>query len=169
MTTTAPAVFDFAALTREVIAASASPDPGNIAADLLDKIPAAEYQAVLSSLLRDHVRRSLPLYPAASASAAATPKGVSPRPRGSWKLSVGEQWRRRSVFVGDHTWKFLKDCTYDDLMANAAVKRGLADATLREAEKSEALAELVKRTRGASTLGDVPSDKVLAVLAGGAS
>lgn len=154
--------FDLGALAREVIANSKSPDPGEIADALLGVIPRTHYRTVLAALLRGYVRHIITDQRPAPTKGNSTPSGPASG-RASWKQAIGDEWRMRRVHVGGSVWKFLADCTYDDLMANAAVKRDIAEATRREADRSEELAALVKR-HNVDRLGDVPDGEVYDVL-----
>lgn len=60
-------------------------------------------------------------------------------------------------------WKFLGDCTRDDVLAAAAKRRALAGSIIAVAERFETLANLMQRRR-AKTVDDLPADALLDVV-----
>ncbi len=70
---------------------------------------------------------------------------------------------RQRLPVADGSWKLLADCTADDLLHAARVRREHAAENLAAAERFEAAAAVLSQ-RGERTVGDLPKSVVREVL-----
>jgi len=91
-----------------------------------------------------------------------------PQPSGKWDNALAAETEHpdlfaERVYVGDpdQPWKFLGDCTKQDLLAVAEHKRTHAQGVLVEADRYEHLARAVKRGQ---IVRDLSVDKVEGIL-----
>ncbi len=143
--------FDLLALIHEERENNPSPDPHVIAAAVLAQVPDDHLRDALAYCLPAVVRLSGPRL-----SGSATPLGAPTRSR---KVDL-QKWYfatlNKPLEVGDdeREWKFLRDCTRDDVLRAAAYRRNLAAANLVQAERLETLAEKM-RVHRAVTAADL--------------
>lgn len=109
------------ALVREAAVSSDSPDPAVVAEVVLGRLTVKQYKAALGVCLGDWVRLHMKGYSSAALNA--------PRLGGLTKADRCRSWYESRLstpeFVGKE-WKFLRDCTADDLHAVAAVRYKMA-------------------------------------------
>lgn len=137
-----PESFDLDALVRRQVRASDTPDPRVIAAAVAESIPAAELRGVVARLLPDHVR-------VASGRVRQATLGGR-RGSGKWR-AVAESANDIAIFrvpvCVNGTWKFLGDCSREDVKAAAADYRALAAANTARADAFDGLGRLMARRR----------------------
>lgn len=143
--------FSLSALIDEV-RESAGPDPADIAAKVEPLIPESERHAVFVMLLTRYISTSKPRIAQVIAHPQAKPtKGAAaspPRPAKSAKVAAYReygQFLRIQVAVGKNEYRWMGDCSYDDLIAAAERRRTHAAQTIAAAEQYEAIAELVRQ------------------------
>lgn len=155
--------FNLRRLVEDTLATSTDANPHIVAKEILDAIPRGCYRDALAETLPDFVRHAArsvrPAPPEHSsgdrydsaAPLAAAPE-VSPKARAFAN-------RRIALSMDGNEWKFLTECTADDLDAAAAMRRTMATANLAVAQKFETLAETL-RSQGCETVGDLPDDVI---------
>lgn len=153
--------FVLRSLVTEILKASTITDPGLIADEVYKRIAARERPDALKQALRQFVRQVISEQ--RSAHAPGTPAPSS----GSWKVrEIRDGWQRRlrdRVHVGDAQWKFLGQCTADDLRAAAAERQQLADRNSAWARQYRAWADLVDDS-SAATFADLPAEVLMNAL-----
>lgn len=160
--------FNLHHLIREVCDSSTMPDPRSLAAEVARRIPRklerAALEQALPILVQHHVSRSRSSSPSSHAAAEAhVARATGGRSR---KVTgIRDTWRRmlrERIAVSDAggDWKFLADCTTDDLAAAAAIREQHAARNAARAAQFRDLAELVA-SHGVGTVGQLP-DTVLA-------
>ncbi|MFJ9771151.1 hypothetical protein ACIRVF_07900 [Kitasatospora sp. NPDC101157] len=179
--------FNLRKLIREVLNTSTMPDPHDVAREVLRRIHDDDLRTALSQCLSDVVREQiragrngdgggppLPPMPTPAAGRPQTPtvRLVDPAPINTAKVpqaqrsakvaayrAFGQQWLRERMYVsGDpRGWKFMGDCTFDDLMFAAAQRRDQAARTTAVAERCERLAALL-HTHGVTLVKELPAD-----------
>jgi hypothetical protein len=165
--------FNLHKIALAVIRDHSSADPGDLAEALLAAVPAERYKDALRCTLRGYVRGVLhevrsgePHHPTTDPTNEQTTPRKRPSGR-SWKVdAIRSGWRAYRLHV-EQGWKFLPNCTYDDLMTAAAERRDIAKANEHEAERYERLAALVQRH--GETVADAPEAEVTAILDGRAA
>lgn len=165
---------DLRALVRATLAQSAHANPNDLATEVFDKIPSTDYGFLLRYLLKEFVRRVIhenrsgnQIFPTDHPRPDAHPVVVGgeqakPRVRSSRSAKVRairEAWqaRLRDRYSIGRSWKFLGDCTFDDLMAAASERRDLAKSNSAIAEELERYAQAVQQHKAAH-LRDLPAD-----------
>lgn len=148
--------FSLRHLVRDVLATSTSTDLGDLAAEVLRRIPVRCNRTALEQALRQYVRQ-----------VSAEGRSGSPEPAekqdfvpSSKVIGVREGWRkhlRDRIHVGGSIYKFHGKLTREDVQFAAAERRTLArqnDAAAERFEKEDAaMAE-----HGAATLDQLPDD-----------
>lgn len=141
-------------LVREVLRSSTRADPGDVAAEVYKRIPASHRGDALQQLLRLFVRQVI-----SEERTSHAPSVVSAVSGRSAKVrSIRDAWQRRlkdRVHVGDAHWKFLRDCTYEDLLAAANERRELADRNAAWARTYSEWAALMT-DHNVQTFGQLP-------------
>ncbi|MDQ3317519.1 MAG: hypothetical protein M3522_09355 [Actinomycetota bacterium] len=154
---------DLHALIREALAASHDPDPRLVAADVLGRIPAREVRGALALTLprfvADVARTSPRVGPESSHPTS------DPQPRlaasGPSRWDAVRLLLPHRVSVADGKWKFLADCTRDDILHAANVRRNHANAELVVADRLDALASRMF-AEGATTVADLCDAEMVA-------
>lgn len=164
--------FNLRDLIRDVAASSNAPDPGSLADEVARRIPPKHRDEALRLMLRDYVRvmvaqqRMTHTEPASQQPDNARSNGRS------WKRDgIRESWRkmlrdRIHVAPNPSAWKFLGDCSFDDLSFAALERRTAAERTLAKAEEYEALAALLKE-HGVETVRELPAEVLASRLEAG--
>lgn len=157
--------FDLRALVREVCDTSTMTDPATLAKEVGRRIGRNEQRAALDQalpLVVQHViSRRQPIAMPEQRS-AATPN------RSRKVASIRETWRRMlrdRIAVGPDTsdWKFLGDCTAEDLAYAAAIREDHARRNAARAQQLRDLADLLAE-HGASTVSELPEPVLSASL-----
>lgn len=158
---------DVAELIQHTRRELANPDPHRVADAVMEAIPEGEYEAVLRRMLpeyvRVHMRRTA--HPGSSGGASASGHASG---RQAHMRELGRQWRERKLFteihVGEHSWKFLGDCTAVDLGFAENERYEIADAT-RERGRWFGKVRAALEEHGVATVAELP-DEVIAKLLG---
>lgn len=146
------APFDLRALVREVAAESEAADPAIVAKEVerrLDRAALGEALAQALPIVVYHVagRPATSPTPSPGQQQCDTHTGAAGGgPTSSKVAAIRETWRRHlrdRVSVGPSEWKFLADCTADDLAYAAALRDDLAAANAARANWLRELAERV--------------------------
>lgn len=152
---------------NELIAScgDAGPSPDDIAAKVEPLIPEAHRHAVFLMLLSRYIVSSkvrltqVIAHPEAARMKPAPVDRSAPKPARSAKVAAYREHAKflsLNVSVGRRERKYMKNCTYVDLMAAAETRRSQASANNVAADQYEALAALLKKHR-AATVGDLPN------------
>lgn len=145
-------------LVRDVCTSSTIADPHSLAAEVLRRIGPKDARAALEQVLPTFVRVAISQHRGTTAAASGPDGPPSVR---SWKVSgVRESWRRMlrdRISVGDTQWKFLGECTAEDLAYAEQVRRIHAAQNLAAAERFAGLRELLEQ-HGVATVADLPDD-----------
>lgn len=132
------------------------PNPGVVTSQLLGELTTPEYRVVAFASLHEFVRRVMAHPTASVGDAPARESSNGSRPHGgSSKVKGIRDWVARGllkpVFLGagveegeEEKYKYFKDCTADDCMTAAAIRRRKAEQTVAEAERFEASAQAIK-------------------------
>lgn len=142
------------------------PSPAVITDQVLRALTDPEFRVVATVTLHEFVRTVLSrgALPPAQTYETATGARVP-----SAKIAAVRDWvareLRRSVCVdeGDSTWRFLAECTADEVYAAAAIRRRKAAETAAEAERFEGIGKAVEHA-GVDRVGELPRDILEAVL-----
>lgn len=152
----------FRSLARQALADAGSPDPAVVAELLLDSLTDAQCRVALGATLPNWMRVLASQQDRTVRHEAATPRTT---PTTAQRVT---SWYQRTlatrIMVGDQ-WKFLGDCTADDLTAAADVRLKAAAATKAEGDRLQALAEQM-RASGAKTVSKVKADVLQRVYGG---
>lgn len=151
--------FDLRALVRDVLRASEQPNPDWLVEAVLARVPEGEMaealRQALPSIIREAAARERSANPIAPSSSMPT------KAPGSWKVqAIREEWQRalrNRIHVGPGDYKFLGDCTYDDLLFAAAERTAIADKNAAIARSYNALAALLTE-HDAKTVRDLPAE-----------
>jgi hypothetical protein len=151
-------------------------DVHEIMQEILKRIPKARYHEVLEVLLIDYVRHYLGTTRTRSnmPPASAFPKIVNSKHAGGIKstttstkvAAIRDGWQqhlRDRISIGQGDYKFLKDCTYDDLMHAAKQREKLAEANKAWAARFHGYAALLTEY-DVKTFGELPIEVHLKVL-----
>lgn len=144
------AEFDLRLLVREELATSPVADPHVVAEHVAKQVP--------DEHLRDALRACLPEFVRIIGHGSVTTPRASGAPR-SAKCDDQAWYRgvlRRRVEVGQdgREWKFLGECTLDDVLRAAEVRREMAAANAAAADQFDRLAGKM-RTFRAATVADL--------------
>lgn len=149
------------ALAQEVLHESLSPDPAEMVADFVSRIPSQQYRAALEALAVDYLRRVI--HDQRSARNGGVPNG------GSRKLAAARDAFKRMLdtpeFVPGTGWLFLRDATADQVLAMAGMRRAKAQELQGAAERYAALADELRKT-GIARVGDLPEQSLQRLLVG---
>lgn len=159
------AEFNLRAVVRDVLTEADEADPGVIAGMVMARIPKKDRDAALSQAMRLFVRQAI----SETRTGNAPRSNVSPIRSTSHKVAaIREGWMRRlhdRVHVGGSEWKFLADCTYDDLLRVAEERQELAERNGAWAREYRAMADAVLDA-DVATFGDLPADTQATILGG---
>lgn len=173
--------FDIRHLIREVLRSSTMADPGDVADEVMRRIPKSMVRTALVQVLRDAVRNVMGAERAKSSGAqhahesqpdlpVADPEVYTPpTPNRSFKVSaIRDGWQKRltdRIHVGDtaRDWKLLKFCTYEDLLFAATERRGIADSNAAMARQYDSWARLMTE-HDVATFGDLPAEALISAL-----
>lgn len=140
-------------LTNEVLRESSVADPGEIASQVLARIPAKDRQDALAQTLRGFVRTVISEQRNNEPAKRATP-GTS------WKGSgIREGWKRRLAdrIEGCDGWVLLKNATFADLTKAADDREEMALRNASRAAMYRSFADAVSAA-GVETFGDLPTE-----------
>lgn len=143
----------------ESVRESTGPNADDIAAKVQPLIPESERSAVELFLLTRYVANTRPgLARRLAHPQQSPPPSRTTRTQRSAKVAALQAHARflRAEIVTESGEKWLADCSYDDLMFAAALRRKHAADTISAAEAHEALAKLVRKHRVAR-VGDLPA------------
>lgn len=151
-------------LVRDVLRTSTLADPGDIAEEVLRRIPTRQVRVALAQALRLYVRQ---VNSEERISHRGEPATEAQAPNRSAKVSgIRDGWQKRlrdRVHVGKGEWKFLAACTYDDLLAAAAERRELAERNQAWARQYDTWARLLTE-HDVKTFGDLPTEAQMSAL-----
>lgn len=153
---TDPKTFNLSAAARDLLHKSKAANPHALSGTLLTKIPKTDRDGVLTFLLGHYLRNVA----GEMRAAAEAPSETTANSAKSWKVQgVRDGWARileQRVNNGAE-WKFLGDCTADDLRAIADLRRELAAKSLAVADQFTEYAALVEK-HDVKRLRDVPRE-----------
>jgi hypothetical protein len=182
--------FNLRQLIREVLRSSTMADPGDVATEVMRRIPARMIKTALTQVLRDVVRQVMSEERGKNSGAATvveTPPPPAlriaqptlddesstpppkPVPNRSWKRqAISDGWQKRltdRIHVGQNArdWKLLRACTYEDLLFAATERRSLADSNAAVARQYDAWARLMNE-HDVATFGDLPAEALMSAL-----
>jgi hypothetical protein len=158
--------FDLHSLVQAELERSKSADPLVVAEGVLDLIPDEALRDVVGQLIRGYVRNEAGRQRSRHLSQAIHPTRVAPSPS-SKVAAIRTAWQRvldDRIHVGGAAYKFLRDCTYEDLQAAANERERLAEANHRSAKQYQLLADLIAQ-HGVTTFGELPVEILQAALA----
>lgn len=178
--------FNIRQLVRDVLRSSTMADPGDVADEVMRRIPKEMMRAALAQVLREVVRQVMGEERQANRSGGGisteppqqTPLSVAPSqptntaPRvanRSFKVNaIRDGWQKRltdRIHVGQSArdWKLLKFCTYDDLLFAATERRGIADSNATAARQYDMWARLINE-HDVATFGDLPAEALMSAL-----
>lgn len=150
-------------LVRDVLRDTDKADPGEVAGEVMARIPRGMVRAALSQALRLYVRQVISETRIGRTGPQST---VTPLNRSAKVTAIRDGWQKRlrdRVHVGSGEWKFLADCTYDDLLAAATERRELAERNQAWARQYDAWARLLTE-HDAATFGDLPAETQMQAL-----
>lgn len=155
--------FDLRALVREVVKNATVADPAFIVKEVNAKIALPDRDTALEEALRPYVLTFLSQMRMSNRAATRAVSGRSGKVAG-----IREAWRRilRDVITvgpGDGDWKFLSDCTADDLDFAASLREEHARRNQAIADQYRHLAELLPE-HDVPTVGALPEDVLRDVL-----
>lgn len=151
--------FNLRSIVREVLTSSTIADPGVVAEEVLRRVPSRMLKQALQQALRLYVRQVISEVrvsrpPVASSNRSAKVSGI----RDGWQRRL-----RDRVHCGDGNWKFLAECTYEDLLAAAGERRQLAERNLAWARQYDEWARLLTE-HDVATFGELPAEAQMAAL-----
>lgn len=157
--------FDLRELIRDEIASSAVADPAVIAEHVAKRVPTAHVRAALALALHDMVRVAV-VKQRYETHRAVERAAVG---RGSKWDDAGEMYRAilgQRIEVGgeDREWKFLGDCTRDDLLQAVSTREEQAKGLIMASRRYKAIADLLER-HAKDQVSELPLDEVAAVFA----
>lgn len=153
--------FTLRILVQEVLRTSTMADPGQVADEVMRRIPRSMVRVALSQALRLFVRQVIS-ETRISHQATPTPAGPA-RSRKVASIRDGWQRRLRDRVHCNGTWKFLGECGYDDLLAAAAERRELADRNMAWARQYDEWARLLTE-HDVATFSDLPVEVQMSAL-----
>ncbi len=152
--------FNLRALVREVARTSLVADPGLVAADVLARIADEDRAAALDQALRDVVREVF--RDERNWTRVGPPQvGVSAKVQG-----IRDHWQRAlrdRINVAEGEWKFLGECTQDDLAFAAEQRREQASRLRAKAAQYDVLRNLLDE-HGVKQVRDLPADVLVTSL-----
>jgi hypothetical protein len=132
------------------------PDPQHIAEAVVNALPDAELRDALVTSLSARIR--IMIWNAR--------RSIRPNASAKWAdASSAFRIFRMRVTIGQNQWKFLGECSMDDVKALAAIRLAHAEASKKAGEQFVALADLMKENK-AKVVGDLPAEKVAETLNG---
>jgi len=176
--------YDLRADVKAVLESTSLTDPGEVADKVAESIPAKSLRSALRVTLRAYVRqvmaesrtlsapnfRPAPVHPTPVSSGGHTRSGAQSRTAAAGRSpkvrAIRDGWQRQldaRVHVGDSEWKFLGDCTHDNLNALAAEREANADKNRAWARHYRGLAALLTE-HGAETVRDLPAEVLMPAL-----
>lgn len=177
--------FNLRALVREVLRSSTMADPGDVADEVMRRIPEKLTRDALTQVLRDVVRQVMGEERSSNGASTAADESPALRiastdeesdesirsrvPNRSWKrVGIADGWQKRltdRIHVGASArdWKLLKACTYDDLLFAATERRGIADSNAAAARQYDAWARLMNE-HDVATFGQLPAEALMSAL-----
>ena len=160
--------FDLAEVVTEYIRAHKSPDPYEIASEVLKQIPEDELYGVVEMLLPEYVSERLRSYRHSQQKRKRSKKGKEATTSTRWAKTEHEDWDDiffTSVSVPGEGRKWLGDCTRDDI---AAISNEYFDAASENQAKGESYSEIfdAMKRRRASIVSELPADLVIEAFAG---
>lgn len=147
--------FDLRKLVRDVCENSTVADPAALAKEVDRRIKRQERDSALEACLPLYVQREL------GQMRMATHRPAPATPQSSRKVQgIRETWRRMlrdRINVGPDVadWKFLADCTAEDLAYAASIREEHARRNAARAEQYRQIAELLEE-HGVDTVGELP-------------
>lgn len=156
----------FYSIVADVMASCPNPHPRVVADAVIVALPKSRYEEALRESLWLYVRQVSSASHTNPDSSHAVPAGGRPHSEtsagaGRMGAAVSLAWLRKSVSVSEGVYKFLGDCTADDLDVLAEVRRAHAKSNAEAADRYERLASLMREAR-AATLGALPVDVLAA-------
>lgn len=138
-------------LALETVRESASPDPGVMAEDLVNRIPAGEYRDALLMMARAYVCDVI--------RSQRTALNGGGRSSGSRKVEAARAAWKRLLDVPEYVpsigaWIALRDATREQVLEMAALRQAKAAENLAVAERYEAIAKAMRR-EGVKTAADL--------------
>lgn len=141
--------FDIRKAVRAVMDETDLTAPEEVAAKVVESIPANRLRSVLTVVLRDYVRMEF---------GRARMNGAAPKPARSANVQAirdaAPGWLRDRVKIADE-WTMLGDCTYENLLYLVADRLQNAARSTAAAEKYQRLADLVAKHK-VSRVSDLP-------------
>lgn len=157
---------EFRRMAREALIASGSPDPAVAAAALLDSLTDAQCRLGLSVTLTGWLRSMAGNTDrAVRHEVVAVPAEPRKTPTTAERVNSWYQRTLATRVMAGAEWKFLRDCTPDDLANAAEVRFKAAAATKAEGDRLAALAEHM-RTSGAKTVAKVKPEALQRIYGG---
>ena len=148
--------FHLPSAIREVLAASGEANPYDLVGAVFSSIARKDRDEALRQAL---VR----LVPAEATRMRIEPEPAEPEaaevPSSSrWQRAAAEyrSWLDERISVGPRDWKFIRDCTSDELRSAAAMRRDKAAQSVAWAERFEQLAAKVDAA-GVATAAELPN------------
>jgi len=167
--------YDLRADIKAILSGTSLTDPGDVADKVAESVPVKALRAALRVTLRAYVRqimaeeRTLSAPNFGSGQAERDNQGHPAAAGFSWKgRAIRDGWQRQldaRVHVGDSAWKFLGDCTYDDLQALSAEREKHAQKNAAWARHYRFLASLLTE-HDAATVRDLPAEVLMPTLGG---
>lgn len=158
--------YDLRADIRRVLDATSLVDPGEVADKVAESIPAKALRAALRVTLRSYVRVVMNEQRHSSDSAGGHTGSVAGR---STKVrAIRDGWQRQldsRVHVGESKWKFLGDCTYENLQTIAAERDWHVTRNQAWARYYRDLASLLTE-HDVATVRDLPAQVLMPALGG---
>lgn len=148
-------------LVRDILAETDAADPGEIAGQVMARIPPRMIRVALSQALRLYVRQVI-----SETRTAHPPVAPTAINRSAKVAAIRDGWQKRlrdRVHVGGSEWKFLADCTYEDLIAAASERRQMADRNNAWARTYDAWARLLTE-HNVTTFGELPAAEQMQAL-----
>ncbi len=152
--------FNLRALVRECVRSSITADPGLIATIVFSQIADEDHAEALDQALREIVRevireeRMRTQITSPQVGASAKVQGI----RDHWQRALRDQ-----IYVAEGEWKFLGDCTQDDLMFAAEQRREQASRLRAKAAQYDVLRGLLDE-HGVKQVRDLPADVLVTSL-----
>lgn len=163
--------FDIRKAVHAVMAETDLTSPEEIAAKVAEDVPAKALRAVLARVLRTYVRIELgisrmptmhvpdPANPVSSPNIRTPGSARSAKVRAIREAAPG--WLRDRVYIGNHIWKMIGDCTYENLRYLESERVDNAERSRAAAARYGRLADLVKKHK-AARVADLPAHVLIA-------
>lgn len=154
---TAPVRDQIQQLIRTAMDESPSADPAVVAKVVLDGLSAKQARAALAITLPEYVRQQMARYGWRTRAAAKQPMTSADRVRHWYSQMLGAP-----LFVGDQ-WKFLRDCSADDLHTAAADRYKKATQVHAEGDRWTKLA-LFMEEHDRETVAEVTEEELKSLM-----